>query len=408
MPTDNHWAKQALDHAQHLADRIGPRGATTPEEHRAAEYVQSQLKQFGLSDVHIESFRSPRSAWLPLTIVFSLAVWSTIICWASFYLIHIPRSIAIGEEGSTRVPAIGALIGAALCAVSAWTLYRVATYHQHPLRQWLSTATSHNAVGHIAVSGIAAQQVVLVANLDTYPDSWIFRTPRRTRLFYGALRLVAASLLISIVLFLLGAFEAWSFAFVSAGLCGVVQSAGILLTIQADQGDFSPGANDNASGVGTLLALAERLRVEPLTHTEVWIVCAGSHTLDGSGLRWFMQHHPDLVHTAWFIGCERAGRGDRVAIVKREGLLPRSIHAEVRALIARATSDRAELRPRPISIARTTPIGPATWHGCKSLCVEMEENSTAARRVDVSARLTTTALNEVHQFVWTLLKTIDA
>ena len=223
--------------------------------------------------------------------------------------------------------------------------------------------------------------------------------------------LVPASALLG-SLFILGALEAWPFAFMAGGLCGVVQGLGLLLTLQADQGDFSPGANDNASGVGILLALAERLRVEPLTHTAVWIVCAGSHTVDGSGLRWFMHYHPDLVHTAWFIGCERAGRGDRVVVVEREGLLPRSIRAEVRDLIARATADRAELRPRPISIARTTPIGPASWQGCKSLCVEAaqptEENSTAARQADVSARLTTTALNEVHQFVWTLLKTLDA
>jgi hypothetical protein len=392
--TTLHYAKQALSHARFLSEQIGPRGAATPEEHRAAEYVQTQLKQSGLSDVRLESFRAPRSGWRPLTVVFSLALWGTILCWGNFYL--------------TRVPAIGALIGVVLCAISLWLLYRIATRRNHFLSRRLATATSHNAVGRIVAANKDTQHVVLVANLDTYPDNWVVRTPRRTRVFYGMLRGVALSLVVSIGLFILGALEAWPFAFVAGGVCSMVQGLGLLLTLQADRGDFSPGANDNASGVGTLLALAERLRVEPLTHTAVWIVCAGSHTVDGSGLRWFMRHHPDLVHTAWFIGCERAGRGDRVAVVKREGWLPRSIRAEVRDLIARATADRVELRPRPISIARTTPIGPATWQGCRSLCVEMEEDRPATRLGDVSDRLTTTALNEVHQFVWTLLKTLDA
>jgi hypothetical protein len=388
------WAKQALSHARFLSEQIGPRGAATPEEHRAAEYVQAQLKQSGLSDVRLESFRSPRSGWLPLTMVFSLALWGTIICWGGFYL--------------TRIPAIGATLGAVLCAISAWTLYRRAAWRDHLLSRRLATATGCNAVGRIAAANEATRHVVLVANLDTYPDSWVFRTPRRTRVFYGILRGVALSLVGSIGLFILGALDAWPLAFMAGGLCGVAQSLGILLTLQADQGDFCPGANDNASGVGTLLALAERLNTEPLTHTEVWIVCAGSHTVDGSGLRWFMRRHPDLVHAAWFIGCARAGCGDRVGVVEREGWLPRSIRAEARDLIARATADRAELRPRSISIARPTPIGPASWQGCHSLCVEMEETSPAARLADVSTRLTATALNEVQQFVWTLLRTLDA
>jgi len=387
-------AKSALEHARFLAEEIGPRGATTPEEKRAAEYARDQLQQSGISDAHVEAFKSPRSGWLPLTIAFSMAVWGTILCWGSFYL--------------TRVPAIGAMIGLMLCAFSAWTIYRIATFHQQPLRRWLSTATSHNAVGHIAASGSATRQVVIVANVDTAPDSWVFRTPRRMRLFYGTLRLAAASLLLSILFFVLGALDAWSFAFVAAGLCAFAQSAGVLLTIQADQGDFSPGANDNASGVGVVLALAKQLCETPLKQTEVWIVCAGSHTLGDGGLRAFMQQQPALPKTAWFIACQRVGRGDQVTYVGREGWLPRSIHHDVRDLIARVATDQPEQRPRIVSSYQSTPISAALWRGYRSVCVTMEDSVSESEVVGAASRLQFPALQQAQQAVWSLLRTIDS
>jgi hypothetical protein len=391
--TSHNWAKAALDHARFLSEQIGPRGATTPEEKRAAEYARDQLQQSGIKDARVEAYRSPRSAWLPLTIVFSLAVWGTIVCWGSFYL--------------TRVPAIGAAIGAALCAFSAWTVYRIATYHQHPLRHWLSTATSHTTVGHINATDTAKQHVVLVANLDTYPANKVFRTLRRTRLFYGALRLAAASLVLSVGLFVLGGLQAWDFAFVSAGLCGLVQSAGILLTIQADQGDFNAGANDNASGVGVVLALAGQLCEAPLRQTEVWIVCAGSHTVDDGGLRWFMRRQSVLSKTAWFIGCQRLGRGDQVTYVKREGWLPRTTREEVRDLIARAATDRPGQQPRPIATLRPTPIGAARWRGYKSLCVVMDNPARKSEADEAAVRLQLPAVQQAYDYLWSLLKTID-
>lgn len=390
--TTTHWAKLALDYARYLSEQIGPRGATTPEEKRAADYARDQLQQAGLGEARIETFRSPRSKWLPLTIAFSLAVWGTILCWGSFYL--------------TRVPAIGAAIGAILCAFSAWTIYRIATYRQHPLRQWLSTATSHNAVAHIAATETAQQQVVLVANLDTAPDSWVFRTPRRTRVFYGALRLSAISLVLSVIFFILGGLNAWSFAFISASMCAFVQSAGILITIQAEQGDFDAGANDNASGVGVVLALAQQLRETPLKQTEVWIVCAGSHTLDDGGLRAFMQQQPSVAKAAWFIGCQRVGRGEQVAYVKREGWLPRSIRREVRDLIGR-TSDRLGQPPKFVATYESTPISAALWQGCRSVCVTMDDQTRAKKTAGAATRLQLAALQQSQAAVWALLQTID-
>ena len=63
MAVDSTWAERALHHARHIATRIGPRGAATPEEKRAADYVQQQMQQLGLQQVRLEIFHSA-DLWL--------------------------------------------------------------------------------------------------------------------------------------------------------------------------------------------------------------------------------------------------------------------------------------------------------------------------------------------------------
>jgi len=73
--------------------------------------------------------------------------------------------------------------------------------------------------------------------------------------------------------------------FIFAGIFGLLQSAVIVQSLRADHGEFTPGANNNASGLGTLLTLAERLCGTPLQNTEVWVACCGQPHGRGSGLR---------------------------------------------------------------------------------------------------------------------------
>ena len=71
MTVESAWAERALQHARHLATRIGPRGAATPEEKQAADYAQRQMQQLGLRDVQVEAFSTASAGWLPITIIVS-------------------------------------------------------------------------------------------------------------------------------------------------------------------------------------------------------------------------------------------------------------------------------------------------------------------------------------------------
>ncbi len=392
------WAERALQHVKFLAERIGPRGATTPEEKRAAEYVQTQLLKIGAQEVRLETFRAPRSGWLPFAIMFSTAVWGSFICWGNFYL--------------TQIKAIGAVIGAALCLAGLWIIYRQITFKDHWLRRRFPKASSVNALGRIPAAGEVKHCVVLVAQIDSAPAAFIFQTRRRISLFKFCLRVSFISLIAGLILFLLGGFDVWNWGFTLAGVCGLLQSAGILLSIQADQGDYSPGANDNASGVGTILTLAERLCEQPLAHTEVWIAGCGSHTIDGSGLRALIDQHVDELRRAWFIGFEGVGIGNRLITIVREGWLRRSITPAVRDLLDRVSQARSELLAQPRSaVERYTPVGPANWRGYNSLCISLYAERDGIpnwhHAKDKASYLQPTALNKAHEFGWELLKQIE-
>jgi hypothetical protein len=398
MTTSTFWADRALQHTRHLAERIGPRGAATPEEKRAADYALHQLQKIGAQDVRLESFRAPRSGWLPIAIVFSIAVWSSFLCWGSFYL--------------TQGKAIGGLIGAVLCALGVWIVYRHITFKDHPLRRLTGQLPSVNVIGRIAAADQARQRVVLVANLDTSPAAWIFQGPRRAKFLRFMLTASFVSLIVGAIMFVLGAFDLWDWGFVFAGMCGVLQSVGILMAIQADQGDFGPGANDNGSGVGTVLALAERLQPNPLPHTEVWIVLTGSHTINGHGLCAFLDQHDAQIGEAWFIGFEGVGIGARLIAAEREGPLRRSIRSEVRELLERANRARADRAAQPRSATdRSSIVAPAIWRGLKGVCLSVYATRNAIpnrrSRNDTASAIESSALELAHDFGWELLQMIE-
>ncbi len=51
----------AMDHVRYLAETIGPRGSTTPQEAQAAQYAADVLRRLGLEPT-VEPFTSAKSA----------------------------------------------------------------------------------------------------------------------------------------------------------------------------------------------------------------------------------------------------------------------------------------------------------------------------------------------------------
>jgi hypothetical protein len=101
----------------------------------------------------------------------------------------------------------------------------------------------------------------------------------------------------------------------------VVLIASIPLLIDIALSDIVPGANDNASGVATVLRLAERYSGR-LEHFDVWVVFPGAEEGLLLGMReWIRAHKRDLNReNTVFLNVDIAGNGT-VRWITKEGLV---------------------------------------------------------------------------------------
>jgi hypothetical protein len=81
-----------------------------------------------------------------------------------------------------------------------------------------------------------------------------------------------------------------------------------------------PGANDNLSAVGCLVALAELLRERPVAGLRVWLVSAGAEETLQDGIRAFMERHHDELppDSTYFLNLDTVG-SPRLVLLEGEG-----------------------------------------------------------------------------------------
>ena len=83
-----------------------------------------------------------------------------------------------------------------------------------------------------------------------------------------------------------------------------------------------PGANDNLTAVGAVIALAQRLRDEPLTGARVLLVSTGSEESFSEGMSGFLARHGgELDPSRTELLCLECLGGARLIVVEGEGML---------------------------------------------------------------------------------------
>ena len=83
-----------------------------------------------------------------------------------------------------------------------------------------------------------------------------------------------------------------------------------------------PGANDNLTAVGAMIALAQRLNDEPLTGARVLLVSTGSEESFSEGMSGFLARHGDeLDPSRTELLCLECLGGARLIVVEGEGML---------------------------------------------------------------------------------------
>ena len=301
-------------------------GPGTDAERRAARHLERRLRELG-RDADVETFD----------------VWPR---WPLAHLLHALAAIA-GSLVATASPVVGVAI---LGAVAVATFGDLTGIFQ-PTRRLTGRRASQNVVSR--EDGDRPGTLVLVAHYDAARSGVVFndRSMRR-RAFIG--RVTRRPV---------GQFEPFFWAIVVALVCAVLRLVGVeadaLTAVQfaatvvlivsvallSDIGlsEVVPGANDNASGVATVLRLADRYG-DTLDHFDVWVVLTGSAEAFARGSRAFLRRHGhelDRRRTV-FLCVDKVGAGS-VRYARREGLLfARRYHPMVVGLCDQIAAEDAE------------------------------------------------------------------
>jgi hypothetical protein len=390
------FAQRALTHAQTLAK--SGRGSATEAEKEAAEYTQSQLRTLGIEDVHMQPFLGLRSIWLFFAQAFGLAL----VGHAAFWFLRHPFGNA---------PAL--IVTLVAFGLSGYILWCKFTFRDFPLRTTLPHAPSQNVIAIIPPAGEAQRSLVLVAHLDSHRAVFWFATDFLVRIFVPISIMTFYGVYLAIPVYGLAVLTQWQIF----GWLGLVLAffhfLGWFTGVTADLGQYSPGANDNASSMGTLLALAERLNGQPLQNTEVWLAFTGCEETSGDGMFALIKESGAQLRDAVFIDFEMVGIGDRISYIREEGNLNRfTIPQEIESLV-KEVGQRFGLQP-----ASTPLVGASTEcrillkHGFKAVClIAHRQGSTILpewhRLTDTPDRLQVDTLERVHALTWDLLQRFD-
>lgn len=389
------YSQRALEHIRYLSETIGGRGSCTPAERRAGEYVSDQLRQIGLSEIRSETFQAIPSTYRPYILALSSALLGILLAW-----------ILDSRAAFT--------LGAILCALGAWAMFRETEFSPNWTRRLLPKAESQNVIGIISPHGEVHQHAVLCAHIDTHRTP-IFYSSKTWHSLFGLLVAAAfASMVVGAIVYVLG----FSFDWVWIRWTGLALAPMIVfalgMSLHADFTPFSPGANDNASGVGVVLGLAQRLSVEPLYRTEVWLVFTGCEEVSSYGIQAFLDSHANqLGEDAIYLILDEVGIGTPKYLTSDGLILKRRTHPQALQLARRVSSNLPDIEIiEEVGIAYTDALS-ATKRGLISLSIGSTPDPLKGefphwhQMSDTWDTITLKTLAQVHSFTWQLLKDID-
>jgi hypothetical protein len=288
-----------LDHIRKLAEGIGPRPSTGKGEREAAAYIEQQLEKFGYT-VKVENFRSVRSYSHTYILVFILAIAGFVAATAF-------------DNGA---------VGLLLTGVAAVAFFGEATSTIHLANALVPKGKSQNVVGRLGARDLPRRRLILTAHYDT-ARSGLMWNPRLVGNFRRIFLIQGLSMLALPVLVGVQAVTQESlFGYLAIPFVACIALALLLLLQREISYQHVPGANDNASGVGVMLSIAEALGADAPSDTEVMVVATGCEEAGLVGMQKFIHAHKDDLERAWLINIDSVGAGD-VRYTTAEGMLLR-------------------------------------------------------------------------------------
>jgi hypothetical protein len=284
------------------------RPSASEGERRAAEWIADRLRELGWP-TRVEQEEAHGGYWWPLAVANAIAAGGA--------------ALALSRRGT-----VGRVVGALAGAMGAAAVWDDVSGGELRFRRTLfSRRPTWNVIAE-AGDGDAARTLIVVAHHDAAHTGLVFhpsfsrigpklapRMHERSRhtlpimhaVWGGPLMVLAGSALAARRL-------------VKAGLALSLGTVAAMADIGAHRS--VPGANDNLSAVGVVLALAERLRDRPVEGLRVLLVSTGSEESFSEGMHGFARRHfPALDPTRTEVLCLECLGGPTMIVLEGEGML---------------------------------------------------------------------------------------
>ena len=297
MSVDQDWLRGLVEELERIE-----RPSASDGERRAAEWVLAKLRELG-AEPRIEAEPAHGTYWWPLGI-----------------------GAALGALGGLAALRGRRLLGALLGAAGAAGIAADFPPGRRPLRRLLPRRTAYNVVCEFGPPD-AKRTMVIVAHHDAAHPGIVFH-PSLPQIAHrlGMIESFDTSppLMAPVVggpiLAALGALTG-SRVLSKLGVLFGVGSAAAMVDIGVRR--VVPGANDNASGVVTLLAMARRLSQEPPREIRVILVSVGAEESFSEGIKAFGERHFGALPRAstFFLSIDQVGSGPHLLVLRGEGFL---------------------------------------------------------------------------------------
>jgi hypothetical protein len=285
------------------------RPSASDGERRAAELIAERLRGLGCR-ARIEEEEAHGGYWWPIGLPNALAA-----------------ALGLLAVGRGRHPASRSLV-AAVAAGCGWLIWDDLGHGRRWFRRrLLPKRSTWNVVAETGDPG-ATRTVALIAHHDAAHSGLVFH-PALGRVGPAlAPRMHARS---SHTFPILYAVWAGPVTVAAGALLGVPWAvrAGIVLSLgavaaMADIGrsQVVPGANDNLSAVGAVLAVAEALRERPVAHLRVLLLSTGSEESFSEGMQGFARRHfPQMPRASTEFLCLECLGSETLSVLEGEGML---------------------------------------------------------------------------------------
>jgi hypothetical protein len=338
------------------------RASCSPGEHEAAEWIAARLREYG-AEARVERHHVHGTYWWPLSITSALGLAGAII----------------GGRGKR-------LLGAGLGGLGAALVADELGAGRRWLRAGLPKQVTANVVAHTGDLD-AARTVVIVAHHDA-AHTGVFHNPRIAELvgrYFGGSsdeppRPLALMVPIAVgpALAGVGALSGsrgvrWLGGLTCAGIIGSFVDIAARSTV--------PGANDNLTGVATLLRLAEVFATRPVRGVRVLLLSTGAEEALMEGMRAFARaHFPELGRRQTHVLCVDSVGSPYLVLAEAEGMLKvRQYDPAFKDLIAECAATAGVRLRRGMSVRLGTDGFIALRHGIPAaMLMSVNQQGTAS------------------------------